>query len=287
MSSNVRPGGKGGLIAFSLVETLVVITVVSLLVSIVLASLQKSRLMAQRSMCLANMHELARTWSVYSSDFGVFPFGEEPEYWRTVRFGWGGVHWYGNAAETPVLGLPATRPLNSYVCDQSRVERMVSTFRCPADVGARLTRTLNEPWSSFAIGSLAPDQSTCFGAAGTSYEANSWMYCLPDNPTGWGAGIPPPRLTARQHPESVSVSPSRFIILGDIGTMTISRYSRSEQASRNLFAGDWHGRWAAQFAFLDGSARAELGGAISGARFSFLLRETTLPYSGWSFPDAP
>lgn len=54
--------------AFSLVELLVVIAIISMLMSIILPTVNKAREIAWRSECLSNVKEIARACSVYASN---------------------------------------------------------------------------------------------------------------------------------------------------------------------------------------------------------------------------
>lgn len=65
--------GKHG---FTLIELLVVIAIISLLVSILLPSLQKAREIAYGVVCLSNLHSIGRGISLYASENNdaVFPF---------------------------------------------------------------------------------------------------------------------------------------------------------------------------------------------------------------------
>jgi prepilin-type N-terminal cleavage/methylation domain-containing protein/prepilin-type processing-associated H-X9-DG protein len=58
--------------AFTLVELLVVIGIIAILFGILLPTLNKSRLAAQRTACLSNMRQLAQAEMMYSADYKGF-----------------------------------------------------------------------------------------------------------------------------------------------------------------------------------------------------------------------
>ena len=64
---------------FTLIELLVVIAIISLLVSILLPSLQRAREMAKEAVCLGNMHQWSLTLAMYQNDYEerLPPFGGE------------------------------------------------------------------------------------------------------------------------------------------------------------------------------------------------------------------
>lgn len=69
-SKNAKCRKKG----FTLIELLVVIAIISLLVSILLPSLQKAKETANRSVCMSNLHNLCMTMHIYAEDYkGLFP----------------------------------------------------------------------------------------------------------------------------------------------------------------------------------------------------------------------
>lgn len=62
--------------AFTLVELLVVISIIAMLLAILIPSLQKARETAKRTICASNLKQLGMGWSLYASDNkNAFPFG--------------------------------------------------------------------------------------------------------------------------------------------------------------------------------------------------------------------
>ena len=59
--------------AFTLVELLVVIAIVALLVALLLPALHKARQVAQRTACLANLHQFYVAVANYATDAGEYP----------------------------------------------------------------------------------------------------------------------------------------------------------------------------------------------------------------------
>lgn len=69
-------GGRRGQLhtAFTLIELLVVIAIISLLVSILLPSLQKARILARSTVCLANLRNIGVGMVIYQQDFHYVPY---------------------------------------------------------------------------------------------------------------------------------------------------------------------------------------------------------------------
>lgn len=66
-------------LAFTLVELLVVISIIALLVSILLPALNKARMQARRVVCQTNLHQIGIIWNLYSDDHeGRYPANTRP-----------------------------------------------------------------------------------------------------------------------------------------------------------------------------------------------------------------
>jgi len=81
-NSRVRPAGKGRpgpagwtgrLRGFTLIELLVVVAIISLLMSMLLPSLNKAREQARRTVCLSNLKSLGLAMEFYVRDHGQYP----------------------------------------------------------------------------------------------------------------------------------------------------------------------------------------------------------------------
>jgi prepilin-type N-terminal cleavage/methylation domain-containing protein len=274
--------------AFSLIELLVVVAVIALLVAVIAPALSGARGAARAAACVANLRTLSACWSIYTQDYAAFPCGRLPDYQRGLRFGWGGVGWYGDDAAPGILTLP-DRPLNPYVLSSERVNSPAAVFKCPSDNGGYLSVSRERSWDIFGAGNASGEgDRTCYGLAGTSFEINTWMYCVPVAPAGWGyapVGALPPRFRSNQNYAQILAEPSRFIVIGEIVTMSGGRLSRAELAARDIFTGAWHGDGYGQFGFADGSARRERVGAVTTPRYTFYMTPWKYDWTSWRWPD--
>lgn len=249
---------------FTLVELLVVVAIVALLIGLLLPALRRARDAGRAAACLSNERQIGIAWGAYLADFDKFPWGSEEHYERKARSGWGGVHWYGwdgGQAHEEAQFLAAARPVNPYLGEDLVAEAVARIFRCPSDSGVGIYGHPEQEiwWKDFGAGNRSGEgDETVFGMLGNSYGANMFMYTRwvnrqPVTGPWWG-------------PSRVTVSPSRFVVAGDLGSMVIAGNGAPFEYA---VYGWWHGEGRGQLLFLDGSARA---GSVVSDEMDFTMR---------------
>ena len=268
--------------AFTLIELLVVIAIIALLIALLLPALGKARTAARSALCLSNHRQLGVAWSAYVNDYRVFPYGDPLTYYPD--WGWGGVSWY--AGQVPQLGMAPDRPLNPYVSPGERLESRLNVFKCPLDTGARDYVTGARPWDVLGTNSSSGEPNTCYGVAGTSYQANLWMYCKPGVVTGWQNTSNFRSNLSFQH---VQVATSQFVVLVDTGPANWLVSNEQDRRTYDLWGEWWHGSERSAMSFLDGSARVEKTGLLVCGRYSFhtAVMRPAAANAGWRWPDHP
>ncbi len=122
----VNPIRKG---AFTLVELLVVIGIISLLIAMLMPALNKVRQQAQNVQCLSNLRQIGQGLLMYSSDYHNFPF-------ITYHSGWG----YSDSWEyelAPYLGGRQAYLSDVFTWNGGKTnstDRMMKVFQCPVTV---------------------------------------------------------------------------------------------------------------------------------------------------------
>ena len=244
------------------------VAVIGVLIGALAPALLGARRSAGTAACLSNLRQIAIAWGAYLADFDSFPVGRDETYFASVRFGWGGVHWYDDRGENwkPETSwlLTDDRPVNPYIGSDLRQEARAEIFRSPNDDGLTYYGT-NDPvvWQKFAVTNDSGEGAeTVFGQMGSSYEANDWLYCEPGAFRGMGFGGDPlpPFYRPGLGPRHVRVNPSRLVLVGDSGVMTAGRYPEWYRERLRMVHGWWHGKERGNHAFLDGSARNEVQG---------------------------
>ena len=96
---------------FTLVELLVVVTIIVILIAMLIPTLEQARVAAERAKCLSNLHAIGRASSLYLNDnkntyAGVY-------HWHGL-LGKYGVYEPGSTSHPQVLN-PGLRPLNAYL----------------------------------------------------------------------------------------------------------------------------------------------------------------------------
>ena len=135
----LRPGGFG----FTLVELLVVITIIGILISLLLPAVQAAREAARRMSCSNNMKQIGLGLHLYYDMFNMLPAG-----WRGYDPGTDEPHWFGlpgwawSASILQYMEQTALQdtlihfdqPIHASINDAARVAK-IGIFRCPSDIG--------------------------------------------------------------------------------------------------------------------------------------------------------
>ena len=80
---------SGGSSAFSLIELLVVVAVISLLTALLLPAFARAREQARKTACLSNLRQIGTALSLYTQDYdGGYPNTGDPYLWVGRRWRW-------------------------------------------------------------------------------------------------------------------------------------------------------------------------------------------------------
>src|SRR5437879_434417 len=227
--------------AFTLLELLVVISIIAILVGLLLPALAKAKDQARKAHCLSNLRQVYLGFMHYCDDNRdrLPPLGPDP--WFSFQYGGGDPD--TNSHDSAGL-LPATkRPLWSYT-------RSKDVFRCPADRGARPDGQ--------------PPFDDMFRHVGTSYRYNArpwyWM-------SGGGGTLRAPEDPVKgltEKPLSWVPNPARFILLNEFPalpwavtgppyTWAIWHFCRGPSTVHS--AADIHQKVFSAILFVDGHAK--------------------------------
>lgn len=230
---------------FTLVELLVVISIIALLLAILLPSLSRAREAARDIQCLANTHSIALALVLYeSSNEGLLPYGNtNPKFYDQ--------HWM--PALAPYLGIKKSNAFWEYK-------------RWWSDVSPYAPRPFEMPFPEAIYCPTGyrngKDGLDYYGAYGSHYGDRALGYSGTDSPA------PSPKASNFSNKVfivgegSASIlSPIDFVFNDDrsgnrvLDSWAPSKYSRDYNASEPMRHPGGAGGGHANYAFIDGSAR--------------------------------
>ncbi len=161
---------KGG---FTLVELLVVITIIGILIALLLPAVQAAREAARRMQCSNNMKQTALALHLYHESKGVFPVGiggvaaniRIPITWAQLVLPY-------MEQENAIRGYTFTTA-GTYTTHKLLFRTAIPTFICPSDLVGREGRIDKANNPSDAIGFARSNIVGCFASDGNMWEATS------------------------------------------------------------------------------------------------------------------
>ena len=172
--------------AFSLVELLVTLAVISVLLGVLLPALGSSRRAAHTVKCASNQRQLVLAWSLYAADFrGLSAPAADEQDPAGVAYWWGRVTHAAPPTVEHSGGL-----LSPYLGDSLREG---AVFECPA-----------QPWGTYRA---QPMSIPAPGVPTSTFGYNGYGLCPPATP-GWNSSIGAQRwkrVDELQRPASVFV----------------------------------------------------------------------------------
>jgi len=123
---SATPGARVG---FTLVELLVVITIIGILIALLLPAVQSAREAARRAQCSNNMKQIGLALHNYASEHGVFPFGSG---WDTPTGTWAAFILPQLERQNHYDLFNFKQPM-SHDDNQDAITMPVPTYVCPSD----------------------------------------------------------------------------------------------------------------------------------------------------------
>ncbi len=173
-------------VGFTLVELLVVITIIGILIALLLPAVQSAREAARRVQCSNNLKQIGLACLSYEFNAGSLPpigMGVDSDYWR---YDWSTSSW--GIAILPHLEQQAlfnlydpTRRL--YQQDHALLKAQLAVMKCPSDDPRELVYLnypADRPWVHNLGGSAAT--SYCANAGGTQEMPSSALESAYDHP---------------------------------------------------------------------------------------------------------
>jgi prepilin-type N-terminal cleavage/methylation domain-containing protein len=152
VSTNCKQG-------FSLIELLVVVSIIGVLAALLFPTLTKARERAKIATCTSNVRQIGLALKMYVTDYGKFPDYELIDEDKTRKWTKGTIGGFSPLpSHAPFSLSEGKRPLNKYL-------RPSRVFQCAADAGTIMS------WPGAPVDKINHNP-TAFGTVGCSYLFN-------------------------------------------------------------------------------------------------------------------
>lgn len=172
---------------FTLLELLVVISIIALLVAVLLPALNKARQAAKAMICLNNLHSISTAELLYETDYQSLAYEKN----RSGAPGWYGFNFWAIGDE-PYLGIQQPDVSDPDYNTNSR-NRLNSPLFCPEYAATGQVNAMM--WSKGIIGDLGKFRSVKYGGSN--------CYPVPGNQYGYGSATGPIRSSAVRRPSAL------------------------------------------------------------------------------------
>ena len=148
---------------FTLIEMLVIISIIGILISLLLPSLSKTRETSRRTVCLSNLKQIGLAYTIYIDNHST-----------KINLQWG---WHSAMGRNPNNpdSLAKERLLNLYVDTRTLAE-------CPGDLGDALSNN-NSCYKTFGTSYITPYNHNAFGVESVTSNTSPKSIMDFDTPT--------------------------------------------------------------------------------------------------------